>query len=142
MHNESEIFMSNGSMVDLSAPAIPANYVGWFSHERIHLEWSPNQEVDVDYYSVYGGTEPNPTTLLLTTQDTTAEAFMDGFSDSSLYYLYITATDIPGNESGHTDQVKGIPQLAAITRISPDPVNFLLADERELFVHMLSLIHI
>ncbi len=105
-------------------------------HERIHLEWSPNQEVDVDYYSVYGGTEPNPTTLLLTTQDTTAEAFMDGFSDSSLYYLYITATDIPGNESGHTDQVKGIPQLAAITRISPDPVNFLLADERELFVHM------
>ncbi|MEC9026135.1 MAG: T9SS type A sorting domain-containing protein, partial [Candidatus Neomarinimicrobiota bacterium] len=136
VHNESEIFMSNGSMVDLSAPAIPANYVGWFSHERIHLEWSPNQEVDVDYYSVYGGTEPNPTTLLLTTQDTTAEAFMDGFSDSSLYYLYITATDIPGNESGHTDQVKGIPQLAAITRISPDPVNFLLADERELFVHM------
>ena len=55
VHNESEIFMSNGSMVDLSAPAIPANYVGWFSHERIYLEWSPNQEVDVDYYSVYGG---------------------------------------------------------------------------------------
>jgi len=136
VHNESEILMSNGSMVDLSAPAVPANYVGWFSHERIHLEWSPNQEIDVDYYSVYGGTEPNPTTLLLTTQDTTAEAFMTGFSDTSLYYLSMTATDIPGNESNHTVQITGIPQLAVVTRISPDPMNFYLADERELFVHM------
>ena len=134
--NESEILMSNGSMVDLSAPAVPANYVAWFSHERIYLEWSPNQEIDVDHYSVYGGTEPNPTTLLLTTQDTTAEAFMTGFSDTSLYYLCMTATDIPGNESDHTVQVTGIPQLAVVTRISPDPMNFYLADERELFVHM------
>ncbi|MDC0215353.1 T9SS type A sorting domain-containing protein [Candidatus Marinimicrobia bacterium] len=136
VHNESEILMSNGCMVDLSAPAVPANYVGWFSQERIYLEWSPNQEIDVDYYSIYGGTEPNPTTLLLTTQDTTAEAFMTGFSDTTLYYLCMTATDIPGNESNHTEQITGIPQLAVVTRISPDPVNFYLADERELYVHM------
>ena len=136
VHNESEIFMSDGVLVDLSAPAVPANFVGWFSHERIYLEWSPNQEIDVDYYSIYGGTEPNPTTLLLTTQDTTAEAFMTGFSDTSLYYIYMTATDIPGNQSDHTQQVTGIPQLAVITRITPDPVNFLLADERVLTMHM------
>ena len=136
VHNESEIFMSDGVLVDLSAPAVPANFVGWFSHERIYLEWSPNQEIDVDYYSIYGGTEPNPTTLLLTTQDTTAEAFMTGFSDTSLYYIFMTATDIPGNQSDHTQQVTGIPQLAVITRITPDPVNFLLADERVLTMHM------
>ena len=136
VYNESEIFMSDGVLVDLSAPAVPANFVGWFSHERIYLEWSPNQEIDVDYYSIYGGTEPNPTTLLLTTQDTTAEAFMTGFSDTSLYYIYMTATDIPGNQSDHTQQVTGIPQLAVITRITPDPVNFLLADERVLTMHM------
>ena len=110
MYNESEIFMSDGVLVDLSAPAVPANFVGWFSHERIYLEWSPNQEIDVDYYSIYGGTEPNSTTLLLTTQDTTAEAFMTGFSDTSLYYIFMTATDIPGNQSDHTQQVTGIPQ--------------------------------
>ena len=136
VYNESEIFMSDGVLVDLSAPAVPANFVGWFSHERIYLEWSPNQEIDVDYYSIYGGTEPNPTTLLLTTQDTTAEAFMTGFSDTSLYYIFMTATDIPGNQSDHTQQVTGIPQLAVITRITPDPVNFLLADERVLTMHM------
>ena len=48
----------------------------------------------------------------------------------------MTATDIPGNQSDHTQQVTGIPQLAVITRITPDPVNFLLADERVLTMHM------
>ena len=61
---------------------------------------------------------------------------MTGFSDTSLYYIYMTATDIPGNQSDHTQQVTGIPQLAVITRITPDPVNFLLADERVLTMHM------
>ena len=77
----------------------------------------------------------NPTTLLFTTADSLAEAFLPEFEDSITYYLRITATDIPGNESGFSTDVMGIPQQAAITRINPDPANFLNAEDTQLSIH-------
>jgi hypothetical protein len=133
--NVGDILMSNGVLVDLSAPAVPVNLVGWFSSERIYLEWSQNQEVDLNHYSIYGGTDMNPTTLLSTTADSTTEAFMPGFIDGTTYYLRISATDIPGNESAFTTDVMGIPQPAAITRLNPDPINILNANETQISVH-------
>jgi hypothetical protein len=125
----------DGVLVDLSAPAVPVNLVGWFSTERIYLEWTKNTEVDLDHYSVYGGTGMNPTTLLSTTADSIAEAFMSGYEDGTTYYLRITATDIPGNESAFTTDILGIPQQAAITRINPDTMNFLNAEDTQLSIH-------
>ncbi len=133
--NVGAVLMSDGVLVDLSAPAAPINLVGWFSTERIYLEWTANTEPDLDHYSIYGGTEMNPTTLLSTTADFTAEAFASGFEDGTTYYLRISATDIPGNESAFTAEVMGIPQQAAITRISPDPANFLNAEDTQLSIH-------
>ena len=127
--------MSDGVLVDLSAPAAPVNLVGWFSTERIYLEWTDNTEIDLDHYSIYGGTEMNPTTLLFNTADSLAEAFLPEFEDGITYYLRITATDIPGNESPFTADVMGIPQQAAITRINPDPANFLNAEDTQLSIH-------
>ena len=127
--------MSDGVLVDLSAPAVPVNLVGWFSTERIYLEWSHNTEIDLDQYSIYGGTEMNPTTLLFNTADSLTEAFMPEFEDGITYYLRITATDIPGNESAFTADVMGIPQQAAITRVNPDPINFLNAEDTQLSIH-------
>jgi len=133
--NVGDILMSDGVLVDLSAPAVPVNLVGWFSSERIYLEWSQNQEVDLDHYSIYGGTDMNPTTLLSTTADSTTEAFMPGFIDGTTYYLRISATDIPGNESVFTADVVGIPQPAVVTWVDPDTVNFLNAEDTQLSIH-------
>jgi hypothetical protein len=77
----------------------------------------------------------NPTTLLSTTADSTTEAFIQGYEDGTTYYLRISASDIPGNESEFTVDVVGIPQSAAITLVNPDPINFLNADETQLTIH-------
>ena len=135
VYNAGEILMSDGALIDLSAPSSPMNLVAWFTSERIFVEWDHNQEVDLNYYSVYGGTEENPTTLLLTTADSTAEAFMPSFEDGNTYYFRITATDIPGNESVFTSEVTGVPQSALITRANPNPMNFLNASDSTLTIH-------
>jgi hypothetical protein len=135
VYNAGEILMSDGALIDLSAPSSPMNLVAWFTSERIFVEWDHNQEVDLNYYSVYGGTEENPTTLLLTTADSTAEAFMPSFEDGNTYYFRITATDIPGNESVFTSEVTGTPQSALITRANPNPMNFLNASDSTLTIH-------
>tara|TARA_B100001146_G_C16194669_1_gene441003 strand:- start:1240 stop:3636 length:2397 start_codon:yes stop_codon:yes gene_type:complete len=135
VYNVGEILMSDGVLIDLSAPSSPMNLVVWFTSERIFVEWDHNQEVDLNYYSVYGGTEESPTTLLLTTADSTAEAFMPSFEDGNTYYFRITATDIPGNESVFTSEVTGIPQSALITRANPNPINFLNASDSILTIN-------
>ena len=135
MYNVGETLISDGVLIDLSAPSSPMNLVAWFTSERIFIEWDHNQEVDLNHYSVYGGTDENPTTLLLTTADSSAEAFMPNFEDGNTYYFRITATDIPGNESPFTSDVMGIPQSALITRANPNPINFLNAADSTLTIH-------
>ena len=133
--NVGDVLMSDGVLVDLSAPAAPVNLVGWFSSERIYLEWTNNTELDLDHYSIYGGTDMNPTTLLSTTADSTTEAFMPGFIDGTTYYLRISATDIPGNQSAFTADVMGVPQPAVITWVDPDTTNVLDAEDTQLSIH-------
>ena len=107
VYNVGETLISDGVLIDLSAPSSPMNLIAWFTSERIFIEWDHNQEVDLNHYSVYGGTDENPTTLLLTTADSSAEAFMPNFEDGNTYYFRITATDIPGNESPFTSECYG-----------------------------------
>ena len=134
--NTGAIVQSDGVLIDLSAPVVPIGLVGWFTTGRIFLEWTSNTEMDLGFYSVYGGTENNPTDLLLTTTADTAEAFMPGYEDGTLYYLRITATDIPGNESDYTDEVIGIPQETAITSINPDTSLVYDADQNQLTIQL------
>ena len=108
--NTGSIINSDGVLIDLTAPIAPLDLVGWFTTGRILLEWTANTEVDLGYYSIYGGTENNPTDLLFNSTENTVEAFMPSYEDGTLYYLRITATDIPGNESDFTNEVIGIPQ--------------------------------
>ena len=134
--NTGAIIQSDGVLIDLSAPAVPIGLVGWFTTGRIFLEWTANTETDLGLYSVYGGTENNPTDLLLTTTAATAEAFMPSYEDGTLYYLRITATDIPGNESDYTDEVIGIPQETALTSISPDTSIVYAANQNQLTIQL------
>ena len=137
VYNVGETLMSDGVLIDLSAPSSPMNLVAWFTSGRIFVEWDHNEEVDLNHYSLYGGTEVNPTTLLLTTSDSTAEAFMSSYEDGTTYYFRITATDIPGNQSAFTSDVMGIPQSALITRTNPNPdsPNFLNASDTTITIH-------
>jgi hypothetical protein len=137
VYNVGDALMSDGVLIDLSAPSSPINLVAWFTSGRIFVEWDHNEEVDLNHYSLYGGTEENPTTLLLTTADSTAEAFMSSYEDGTTYYFRITATDIPGNESAFTSDVMGIPQSALITRANPNPdsPNFLNASDTTITIH-------
>jgi hypothetical protein len=127
---------SDGVLIDISAPTVPVSLVGWFTTGRIFLEWMANTEPDLGYYSVYGGTENNPTDLLLTTTENTVEAFMPSYEDGVLYYLRITATDIPGNESDYTNEVLGVPQETAIISISPDTSLVYSANQTQLTLKM------
>ena len=137
VYNVGDPLMSDGVLIDLSAPSSPMNLVAWFTSGRIFVEWDHNEEVDLNHYSLYGGTEENPTTLLFTTADSTAEAFMSSYEDGTTYYFRITATDVPGNESAFTSNVMGIPQSALITRANPNPdaPNFLNASDTTITIH-------
>ena len=130
--NTGSIVNSDGVLIDLTAPIAPLDLVGWFTTGRILLEWTANTEVDLGYYSIYGGTENNPTDLLFTSTENTVEAFMPSYEDGTLYYLRITATDIPGNESDFTNEVIGIPQETIITSISPDTSLLYASNQNQL----------
>ena len=54
VYNVGETLISDGVLIDLSAPSSPMNLVAWFTSERIFIEWDHNQEVDLNHYSVYG----------------------------------------------------------------------------------------
>ncbi|HIA29290.1 MAG TPA: T9SS type A sorting domain-containing protein [Candidatus Marinimicrobia bacterium] len=127
--------ISDGVLVDQSAPVAPQNLVGFFSSERIRLIWDPSPEEDFAFYTVYAGTEPEPTTAVLQIESSEAEAFVEGFQDGAPYYLRVTATDIPGNEGAFSDELMGIPQLAAITRMTPDTSVTLDASDQQITVH-------
>jgi hypothetical protein len=135
VENIGTIVKSDGVLVDRSAPAAPQNLLGFFSSERIRLIWDPSPEEDFAFYTVYAGTEPEPTNAVLQIDSSEAEAFVEGFQDGAPYYLRITATDIPGNEGAYSDEVVGIPQLAAITRMTPDTSVTLDASDQQITVH-------
>ena len=61
---------------------------------------------------------------------------MPDYEDGTLYYLRITATDIPGNESDYTDEVIGIPQETAINSISPDTSIVYAASQNQLSIQL------
>ncbi len=130
--NTGAIINSDGVLIDLTAPIAPLDLVGWFTTGRILLEWAANSEVDLRHYSIYGGTENNPTDLLFTSTQNTVEAFMPSYEDGTLYYLRITATDMPGNESDFTNEVIGIPQETVITNINPDANLLYSANQTQL----------
>jgi hypothetical protein len=70
--------------------------------EGIALIFNKFGDPNVDYYRIYGGTSPNPTTLL-----DTSEVTLKGLTDLqnlTQYYFRVTAVDIYGQESGFSNE--------------------------------------
>ena len=94
-----------GYSVDNLAPHVPAGVIATGGDQPILLMWQTNREKDMDYYTIYRGTNPGfvPREPYTYTVDTT---FVDMATEPGVTFYYIvTATDFNGNESGYSIEV-------------------------------------
>ena len=128
--NTGPITSSNGILIDLTSPAVPADLVGRFSTERIELTWSAVVEEDFSHYVVYGGLDSAGAVSIIETGQTIAEAFMPEYEDGTDYYFTLTSVDGSGNESVQSSAIHGIPRRVVITDIDPDTSTILFDTTR------------
>ncbi|UCF06606.1 MAG: VCBS repeat-containing protein, partial [bacterium] len=116
--NHAESVPDSGYSVDNLSPCPPQNLI---LVEPNTISWDPNVEEDLDYYSIYAGTEsgfdPSPESLFGSTSDTTYTMpdSLDG------YYVFVTAIDFNGNESGPSNEIQ------YVTGIEEDPIPLAFA---------------
>jgi len=68
----------------------------------ITLIFNKFADPDVDHYNIYGGTQPNPTTLLTTTQET--YAVLTELENDTDWFFRVTAVDQYGIESDYSNE--------------------------------------
>ncbi|GAA4102880.1 MBG domain-containing protein [Mucilaginibacter panaciglaebae] len=105
---------TNSSLVvfDKTAPSTPTDLAATHTDQQIVLNWSTNNEADLQGYKIYQGTSVNPTTLLTTISAGTTTYTNTGLMNGSTYYYRISAVDNTGNEStlsaNVSDAAKGV----------------------------------
>ena len=62
---------------------------------------------NVDYYRIYGGTTPQPTTVLATSTET-LKHISEGLENGIRYYFRVTAVDIHGTESDYSNEENAV----------------------------------
>ena len=70
--------------------------------DKTSLIFNKFGDPNVDYYCIYGGTSPNPTSLWSVSDTTLAE--LTEFPSSGTYYFRVTAVDVNGTESGYSNE--------------------------------------
>ena len=70
--------------------------------DYIALLFNKFGDPNVDYYKVYGGKNPEPTTLW--TVSDSSLAYLTDFESSGRYYFRVTAVDVNGFESGYSNE--------------------------------------
>jgi fibronectin type 3 domain-containing protein len=94
-------------------PLPPSGLMAYpFETYKIKLDWSPNQEADLDYYNIYRSEESGSGYQLLAgahTDTTFVDSSVQG--DVEYYYYTLTAVDTSGNESAMSEEAQG----AAVT---------------------------
>lgn len=109
--------------LDFVAPAIPSGLRASAGNQQSAVVWNANTESDLTSYKVYGGTTPNPTTLLATVNAPGNSYRHTGLSNNVVYYYRIIAVDASGNESSPTADVTVTPVVApappTVASISP-----------------------
>ncbi|MBN1967834.1 MAG: M20/M25/M40 family metallo-hydrolase [Candidatus Delongbacteria bacterium] len=88
-----------------AVPAIPTNIEIELSSNSVYLDWSDNTELDFVGYNVYEATDISADFTLVSSLLSISEITLN--ADDQLKYYCVTAVDDDGNESDHSDLVKG-----------------------------------
>ena len=72
--------------------------------DKASLIFNKFGDPNVDYYCIYGGISPNPTSLWSVSDATLAELPLSEFPGSGTFYFRVTAVDVNGTESGYSNE--------------------------------------
>jgi len=75
--------------------------------DNITLLFNKFGDPNVDYYRIYGGTTPQPTTVIATSTSTLKQLF-EGLENGLRYYFRVTAVDIYGTESDYSNEESAV----------------------------------
>lgn len=88
-------------------PQIPQAFVDNPVYQGIELNWSANNELDLDGYRLYRSDSQDGPFVIVTPDLITTTTYMDqGIEQLLYYYYYLTAVDTDGNESAPTEVVR------------------------------------
>jgi hypothetical protein len=99
----------SGYSVDNIAPGVPEGLNALSGENEIVLTWSPNDDEDLQFYSIYKSTESgfDPDTMDTYSYATEDTVFMDTLVTLGITYYYrLSAFDYNGNESGYSEQTE------------------------------------
>jgi hypothetical protein len=118
----------------MQQPEFPKNVMQEESGNHVLLSWSPNPELNVDFYAIYcdsiSGFLPGPDTFVGTSSDS---LFNTGAAAADTFYYRIVAVNTAGHASGYSDEIAADPtttstsgQPPSVTTLSqnfPNPFN-------------------
>jgi hypothetical protein len=87
--------------------ALKPNLVVEPSFDNLTLIFNKFGDPNVAYYRIYGGTTPQPTTVLATSTST-LKRLSEGLVNGLLYYFRVTAVDIHGTESDFSNEESAV----------------------------------
>jgi hypothetical protein len=93
--------------------ALKPNLVVESPPDNLTLIFNKFGDPNVEYYRIYGGTAPQPTTVLATSTET-LKRLSDGLENGRQYYFRVTAVDFNGAESDYSNEV-----IAVVTFTEP-----------------------
>ena len=87
--------------------ALKPNLVVESPPDNLTLIFNKFGDPNVDYYRIYGGTEPQPTTVLATSTET-LKHLSEGLENGLRYYFRVTAVDFNGTESDYSNEENAV----------------------------------
>ncbi|MFZ4622115.1 MAG: fibronectin type III domain-containing protein, partial [Bacteroidota bacterium] len=119
-------FAAADTVFDVLPPAAPVNIAALAQDSQVQVTWSPTAATDFKKYYIYGGTVPNPSSLIDSTSviDDTVKIY-SGLTNYTPYYYRVTVADTNGNISGFSGDASGMPfdqtPPAALTSLTAVP---------------------
>ena len=140
-HTQGYVSATGNGRLSLIVPA--TTYVtgmratGWQGYNAV--DWEPTTVFDAVSYKVYGGTTPDPATVIATLPISSTEYRHTGLTFGTTYYYRVSIVDSAGQETPKSSQVTATPTTTAVvgrynctgaaqTFVVPGGLNYLLVD--------------
>ena len=140
-HTQGYVSATGNGRLSLIVPA--TTYVtgmratGWQGYNAV--DWEPTTVFDAVSYKVYGGTTPDPATVIATLPISSTEYRHTGLTFGTTYYYRVSIVDSAGQETPKSSQVTATPTTTAVvgrynctgaaqTFVVPGGLNYVLVD--------------